>query len=506
MAAMGGAPGRAAPTAGSAAVAAGTDAVVRAPARLWTGGALGRRVRLGSATRLAAFHALVLALVLGGVVLVMLHSFTASYRSVAASGLGAEARSYESAANARPASESLRAFTIAYLRQRALPAGDALVVSLEPTGSVGTPGSTRLLAAAPVATLVRHPPARSQLVALDLGGDPFEVLVAPVLVGTRPAGALVVGSDLAAFAAEAAHVRALALGEGLVALVVGVASTFLLLRRLLETVGRVTKTAAEIGTGRLEQRLGDDGEPDEVGQLTRTFNEMLGRIETAMGAQRRLLADVSHQLRTPLTVVRGHLEVLQRTSAGDPASTEEAVTLVLDELDHMRTLVERLLLLGRAMEPDPGAVEPIELRPFLADIEEAARALGPRTIVAGPSPAVVLEGDPGALRGAILNLVDNAVRATPTGGTVRIGAQCDFAGATVAVVVEDDGPGIPAAQREAVLRRFARPGARDADGSGLGLAIAKAVAEAHGGRLSVGESALGGAAVGLVLPLAPLLA
>jgi two-component system OmpR family sensor kinase len=293
----------------------------------------------------------------------------------------------------------------------------------------------------------------------------------------------------------------LSIAEATVALWAGILSSYLLLRRLLRTVGRITQTAKEIGQGELDRRLGDQGTDDEVGQLATTFDSMIGRLEEAMRAQRRLLSDVSHQLRTPLTVARGHLEVLQRT--GDLAESESAETtveLVVDELDHMRELVERLLLLGRAMEPDFVDMEPVDIRAFMADIYDAARVMAPRQWTLGPVPDVVVSADSTKLRGAILNLVDNAVHATAAGDAIAFVTTHEPGTTVLSIAVEDSGPGIPVAERDGVLARFARPGARGEDGSGLGLAIAKAVAEAHDGTLEVDDSTLGGARVAITIP------
>jgi len=227
-------------------------------------------------------------------------------------------------------------------------------------------------------------------------------------------------------------------------------------------------------------------------------------MNVAMTAQRRLLSDVSHQLRTPLTVARGHLEVLERTGGlVHEESTHATVTLVVDELDHMRALVERLLLLGRAMEPDFVNVEPVDVRAFVADIYDAACVLAPRHWSLAPIPDVVVHVDSAKLRGALLNLVDNAVRATTPDDAIQFDTSVDPATGSVTFAVEDSGPGIPSAQRAAVLARFARPGERGEDGSGLGLAIVKAVAEAHKGGVEVGASGLGGARVAMFLPLDP---
>jgi signal transduction histidine kinase len=268
----------------------------------------------------------------------------------------------------------------------------------------------------------------------------------------------------------------------------------------LRRVGRITSTADEIGTGSLEQRLGEQGDADEVGELARTFDAMLDRLDTSMKSQRRLLSDVSHQLRTPVTVARGHLEVLNRASERPEAAVHETLELVIDELDHMTSLIERLLSLGRAMEPELLTLEPISLREFLPSILDTVRVLAPREYVLRPPPAVTVQVDRQQVRGAILNLVDNAVHATAQGGVVTLGASLDPSG-DVRLEVEDSGMGIPAKERAAALERFSRPGARDEGGSGLGLAIARAVAIAHGGSISIDQSPeLGGARVAIVLP------
>jgi signal transduction histidine kinase len=136
----------------------------------------------------------------------------------------------------------------------------------------------------------------------------------------------------------------------------------------------------------------------------------------------------------------------------------------------------------------------------VAEIFFAAQVLAPREWSTLDVPDVVVCADAAKLRGALLNLIDNAVKATAPGDRIEISCTLDDVDDTVTFAVEDSGPGIPAQQRAAVLARFARPGARDEDGSGLGLAIVRAVADAHGGHVTVGESRLGGARVAIVLP------
>ena len=459
------------------------------------------RRRFGTATRLAAFHALVLVIVLGAVVFLLVRQFTSSYQSVAARALAGEMKAYTTAASSAVRTTDLKTFTVGYLQSRALPAGTALVVSFPGNQVVVTPDATRLLDDPRLAAWLRVAPAASITKATDVGGTPTEVLVAPLVVEGQRAGTFLAATDLSAQESQRARVLRLSIAEAGIALLAGVASAYLLLRRLLHTIGRITRAAGQIGSGALNRRLGDQGSDDEVGQLAATFDSMIGRIDAAMTAQRRLLSDVSHQLRTPLTVARGHLEVLEHTGEiNDPAAVSETVALVVDELEHMRSLVERLLLLGRAMEPDFLAIDLIDARDFVAEVFDAAQVLAPRRWSVRDVPDVVVGADAAKLRGALLNLIDNAVKATEPGDRIEISCSIDGADQSIVFAVEDSGPGIPEHQRAAVLARFARPGARDEDGSGLGLAIVRAVADAHGGHVTVGESELGGARIAIVLP------
>jgi signal transduction histidine kinase len=460
-----------------------------------------RRHRIGTAARLAIAHALVLTTVLGLAVLGLLHAFRTQTASSTSRTLVAEMNNFAGAAAGRPDGQSLRRFTESYLRTRALPEGELLVVTLPDGSRLGSAGSTWLLATAQVRQWARTPARSGSLLEVEHDDHTFQLANAPLVSGGRTVGTIVVAADLTRAESGIDRVRNLAIGEALLALLAGTASGYLLLRGLLRRIGRITATAADIGHGRLDRRLGDQGTDDEVGLLAQTFDEMTDRLAAAMLAQRRLLSDVSHQLRTPLTVARGHLEVLGRTGTTDPVEVRDTVALVVDEIDHMRALVERLLMLGRALEPDFIEPAPVDLRSFCADLVETCRVLADRDWGLSPVPDLVIEVDGAKLRGALLNLVDNAVRATVDGDLIALTIDEAPDGA-VLLAVEDSGPGIPADTRAEVLRRFQRGGngAADSHGSGLGLAIVKAVAEAHGGALTLDDSTYGGLRATLRLP------
>ncbi len=458
--------------------------------------------RVGSAGRLAILNSIILTLVLGAVGAVFIRNFTSSYQTVAASSIGVELREFQQQAlKQRPV--NLESFAASFLRNHALAPGEVVVIDLTKFSRLATPGSGPVLASPIVQPWLRTPPSRSIVVSTVIAGHPTELVGAPIIAGHNVVGTFIATSDLSAFAQERSREILLSIAEGAIALLVGAISTFALLRQLLRKVGRITTTADEIGSGTLDQRLGDQGSNDEVGELARTFDAMLDRVQAAMTTQRRLLSDVSHQLRTPLTVIRGHLEVLERGGAKDPVEVRETLDLVIDEIDHTRVVVERLLMLGRAMEPDFLDTRPVEVRALLDEVYDAVRVLADRQFLLPQAPdGVVAVIDAEKLRGALMNLVDNAVRATEPGDAIALVAEVDYLDDVIRLSVDDSGPGIPEDQRAAVLERFRRPGARDSDGSGLGLAIVKAVTEGHGGWITIETSDLGGARVTIVLPIA----
>jgi signal transduction histidine kinase len=456
--------------------------------------------RVGSAGRLAATNSLILALILGAVVAVFIRNFTTSYQVVAASSIGTELSEYQRQALTQKPSD-LQAFSKNFLINYALAPGSVVVIDFIGESLLSTPGSRAVLRSRLVRGWLSSAPRQTVVVSTSIASVPTELVAAPILEGHKVVGTFIATSDLSGFAKERSREIRLSVGEGLIALLAGVISTFVLLRRLLRKVGRITTTADEIGSGNLERRLGDQGSNDEVGELASTFDAMLDRLEGVMNAQRRLLSDVSHQLRTPLTAARGHLEVLGRSSVDDPDEVRETLEVVIEQIDHTRSVVERLLMLGHAMEPDFLDPRPSELRQLLREVHATVTVLAPRDFIEPLSPDVVVDVDVEKLRGALLNLVDNAVRATREGDVVAMVGTVDFEKDLLLLSVEDSGPGIPPGQREEVLERFRRPGARDSDGSGLGLAIVQAVAQAHGGWIEIGTSNHGGARVTMVLPI-----
>jgi len=265
-------------------------------------------------------------------------------------------------------------------------------------------------------------------------------------------------------------------------------------RRAMRPIAALTATAREIERTRDPGRRVPQPEArDEVAELARTLDEMLRALDVAraeteatLGRQRQFVADASHELRTPLTSVLANLELLADQLDGE---AREAAGSALRSTHRMRRLVGDLLLLARADARREVRREPTDLA---AVVREAAAELGsgaPDDRLSVATRPALVQGARDDLHRAALNLMENALRHTPEGTPVRVTVGPD--GDAVVLVVEDDGPGIPPELRERVFDRFVRGSGDHGTGSGLGLAIVRAVAEFHGGTISVAEPASG---------------
>ena len=267
----------------------------------------------------------------------------------------------------------------------------------------------------------------------------------------------------------------------------------------LEPVARVRSQVASRQADDLSP-VSEAGLPDEVRPLVQELNLLFGRVKTAFDAQQNFVADAAHELRTPLAALRLQAQSLVR--ADTPEARKLAVSRLTAGIDRATRLVEQLLVLARqeATAATGAACRPVDLadlaRRTVADLAGVAAAKGVDVGVQQADPASV-EGQPDALQILLRNLVDNAIKYTPAGGTADISVAAE--GAAVKVTVEDSGPGIPEEERERVFDRFYRVAGSEAAGSGLGLAIIKAIAERHGATLTLGRSErLGGLAATVV--------
>ncbi|MFE3069763.1 ATP-binding protein [Streptomyces sp. NPDC059247] len=265
--------------------------------------------------------------------------------------------------------------------------------------------------------------------------------------------------------------------------------------RILAPVRVVRTTAAELTERDLTQRIPVQGK-DDIAALAETFNAMLDRLERAFAGQRQFVDDAGHELRTPITIVRGHLELM----GDDPAERAETVRLVTDELDRMSRIVEDLLLLAKAERPDFVRTEPVQLGELTADVFVKARALGERDWVLDGVADREASLDAQRITQAMVQLAQNAVQHTVPGARISIGSRTTAG--RIELYVADRGPGVQEADAEVIFERFrrgtARRGARTS-GAGLGLAIVRAIAEGHrGGRVELRPTEGGGATFVLV--------
>jgi signal transduction histidine kinase len=370
--------------------------------------------------------------------------------------------------------------------------GTQPIVVFERNGDLTTVRDTAGTAGHPDVVYVGNLP-MAQPSVLGITGDPGDYNVSSVSAGGY---VLATASPLDSVRQTIATTRRLlwVVGPALVALVAGLA--WLLAGRALRPVHAVTSRVAAIGSTSLHERVPVPSSGDEIAELAATMNGMLARLETASTTNRRLVSDASHELRTPVAVMRAELDVARRAADPDWDVTGHVLRA---ELDRLQGLIDDLLLLARGDE------RAFARTPF--SIADAVRDVGARTrrvpvdvtVGDGVDPVV---GDAAAVGRALDHLVANAARHASS--AVQVAVVGDPV--EVRVEVDDDGPGIPVARRADVVRRFVRLDAgraRDQGGAGLGLAVTADVATAHGGRLDIGDAPLGGARLTLVLPRQP---
>jgi signal transduction histidine kinase len=298
---------------------------------------------------------------------------------------------------------------------------------------------------------------------------------------------------------ERAEINRITLTSALVGfgtLALAAIAALLVAGRVLRPVRLVRLAAQEISETDLSRRIAVDGN-DDVAELAHTFNKMLDRLETAFETQREFLNDASHELRTPITIVQGHLELLD----ADPATRAESMALVMDELDRMRRMVDDLLTLAKADRPNFLRLTEVDLEPFTDEVLDKARALAPRPWYLDSRAEGVALLDRQRVTQALLQLALNATQHTTPDQEIHLGTR--IRGDELHLWVRDSGRGIAPADRERIFDRFARGSgsAGSVSGSGLGLAIIQAIAHSHGGRVVLLDVSAGGAEFRMELPV-----
>lgn len=378
-------------------------------------------------------------------------------------------------------------------------------------GAVSTVGVDSLVQVlAPDGTVLASSPG------LGVGRPLVELPVAPgahqqhdVSIGERDArvltqttsrdGVIVVISPLADVQESSTQLVRRLLAGGPVLLALICAAVWVLVGYTLRTVERLREQVAQLSVTGLADRVELPIARDEIRQLAVTMNDLLERLQGAAGAQRRFVADAAHELRSPLAALRTRLEVGER--AGDPAGWDRAAPVLIRDAERLGQLIDDLLALAR-LDESPRLVQPVPVDLDDVVFAEVARLRGGAVVLDTRDVApALLYGDPDLLRRIVGNLLSNAVRHAAH----RVRISVSTSDGQVELVVADDGPGIPAAERERVFQRFHRldtARARDGGGSGLGLAIVRDATRAHRGTVTIQDDRPG-AVLTVWLPQGP---
>ena len=405
-----------------------------------------------------------------------------------------EASAYTASVRSAPATEALATATRSYLEGRSGSQDGVtpILLLLLNNGRAISNSGLRLEHAANNQDL-RAPLTSSRYSDVTLDGARYRV----ISVAVRGPDGTRLGVFQAAISTGPAHsvatdvAAALAAG-GLAVLLMGALLSVSAARGALVPLTRMAADASMISLASPGKRIAYSGPADELGTLADALNAMLGRLERAYDDQRRFIADASHELRTPVAIVRGNVELL-RGGRFSERDTAESLAMIENEAVRMTRLLDELLSLAR-LQGTEQVFQPLEARTMLDEAAARARALGNRDItVSGPADLWV-DGSPDLLDQALLNVLRNALAHTGEGGHISLSCEADKT--WVRLMVTDDGPGIPSADLARIFDRFYRaPGPRPSNsgGAGLGLAIAKRLIDLHNGTITA-ENVPGGGA------------
>jgi signal transduction histidine kinase len=433
---------------------------------------------LGMRARVAGWYALLLTLALALTSVVTFQQADQAQRAAVDEELREEVRDFAAGVQAgRTDGLTPREAVESYLESWPAADADTIVVRIgsDPPRAAGSIGpDPALVAAASDAQGAR-------ILSLQTQEGDARVLATPIRIGGRQVGGLAAARPTQADRDALLERRIAVLVAAALAFVVASAIAWFTLGRLLRPVKEMATTADGIAEGGdLTRRIEVPRRNDEVSLLAATFNRMLGRLEAAFQREQRFIREASHELRTPITICRGHLEVL-----GDDPSPEdvrEAIAVVVDELGRMGRIVEDMTTLARVEDPEFVRRETLVLEGFVNDLSRSAEPLlDGRLRVAPVPPGATVRADPQRLTQALVNLLQNAALHARGGAPVELRV-AERPGAW-RFEVADRGGGIPEGQEERLFAPFTR--SSRAPGSGLGLAIVRGIAEAHGGRAGV---------------------
>ncbi len=328
--------------------------------------------------------------------------------------------------------------------------------------------------------------------------DSIIYITEPVKIDEKTLGVFVVAHSTAGERAEVVEAVTVIIQVGSIVLFIALVFAWLVSGKILAPLHLLTVTTRSISESDLNQRLPVKGQ-DEIAELAITFNEMMDRLQAAFTSQRNFINDAGHELRTPITIIQGHLELM----SNNPEEIQETVALVLDELDRMSRFVEDLILLAKAERPDFLHLETVDVDLLIQELFMKAQALADRNWQLDAIAKGKIIADRHRLTQAVMNLAQNATQHTLSNDTISIGVAINRD--KVRFWVKDTGTGIAKADHKRIFARFARAtnSRRKSEGAGLGLSIVKAIAEAHHGSVKI-RSQLGfGSTFTIVLPVEP---
>lgn len=338
-----------------------------------------------------------------------------------------------------------------------------------------------------------------------IGLDRLRVLSIPLMSTRGTVGVMQVGINLNLLTVTQQSLATVLISLTLLAMIITAILTSLTTRRVLAPLDSMSRVADLITRADdLSRRIPEAGaRDDEIGHLIHTFNQTLERLEVLFNAQQRFVADVSHELRTPLTVIKGNLDLMQRMGEVDP----EMVESIHDEVDRLTRMVGDLLLLAKAESGKlPLQKEPVALDEIVTDVMTQMHPLaeGKVTLRLTEIDQLTVLGDQDRLKQVLVNLVGNALKYTPTGGTVTVALKEENGQAQI--TISDTGPGVPAEDLPHIFERFYRSEksrTRSKEGGfGLGLSIARFLVRAHNGTITVASEEGVGTIFTVTLPLA----
>jgi heavy metal sensor kinase len=317
---------------------------------------------------------------------------------------------------------------------------------------------------------------------------PVRVLIAPLVEGGRVVNVVQVGIPLENMMKTLRRFDLVMAAAFPLGLLLAGGGGWLLARRALRPVDRMTQAALRISSERLQERLPETGTGDELDRLAGTLNAMLGRLDDSFRQIRQFSADASHELQTPLTILKGEIEVALRSNR-TPKEYQQVLHSNLEEIDRISRLVGGLLVLARA---DAGVLrldlQPVDLAELGSELIGRMQWLAEEksiTLRFESEAPVFIQGDKEHLQRLLLNLVDNAIKYTQPGGQVTLSLDCRADQARLSIT--DTGIGLTPSEQEKIFTRFYRSAEAKSQGggAGLGLCLAKSIAEAHGGAIEV---------------------